>query len=399
MSSIGLQVTASIADRWRELSGEKSWNGLLNPLDIDLRRSIINYGDRATAIGNAFNKTSLRSTNCCGFSRYAPRDFFSKTGIQTTNPYKYQVTDFIYGEVEAKILALDDSESTWSAYVAVATNEGKALLGRRDIVVSWRGTLLSVEWLKDFEPELISVPEIFGNDVAKMHKGFHSLYTAKDDKSTYSKTSARDQALAAVSKLVDQYEDEEISITVTGHSLGAAIATLNALDIVVNGYNKTTGAQNKAFPVTAIVFASPRVGDTNFKTLCEGLEDLHVLRVTNEKDIVPNLPLDIPPFFSFKHVGEELRIDTRKSPYVKSMNDLGALGDFHNLELYIHGVAGTQGSEGGFNLEVDRDIALVNKDLDGLKDEYKIPAGWWGIEDNKGMVLGDDGRWTLLSSA
>jgi len=204
------------------------------------------------------------------------------------------------------------------------------------------------------------------------------------------------QALAAVSKLVDQYKDEEISITVTGHSLGAAIATLNALDIVVNGYNKTTGEQNKAFPVTAIVFASPRVGDTNFKKLCEGLEDLHVLRVTNEKDIVPNLPFDIPPSFSFKHVGEELRIDTRKSPYVKSMDDLG---DFHNLELYIHGVAGTQGSEGGFNLEVDRDIALVNKDLDGLKDEYNIPAGWWGIEDNKGMVLGDDGRWKLLSSA
>lgn len=193
MSSIGLQVTASIADRWRELSGEESWNGLLNPLDIDLRRSIINYGDRATANGNAFNKTSLRSANCCGFSRYAPRDFFSKTGIQTRNPYKYQVTDFIYGKVDAKVLLLDDSESTWSAYVAVATNEGKALLGRRDIVVSWRGTSLSVEWLKDFDAELISVPEIFGNDVAKMHKGFHSLYTAKDDKSTYSKTSARDQ--------------------------------------------------------------------------------------------------------------------------------------------------------------------------------------------------------------
>ncbi|XP_011015585.1 PREDICTED: phospholipase A1-IIgamma-like [Populus euphratica] len=396
MSSLGLQVTASIADRWRELSSEKSWKGLLNPLDIDLRRSIINYGDRATAIGNAFNNTSLRSTNCCGFSRYAPRDFFSKTGIQTRNPYKYQVTDFIYGEVDAKILILDDSESTWSAYVAVATNEGKALLGRRDIVVSWRGTLLSVEWLKDFDAELISAPEIFRNDVAKMHKGFHSLYTAKDDKSTYSKTSARDQVLAAVSKLVEQYKDEEISITVTGHSLGAAIATLNALDIVVKGCNKTTGEQNKAFPVTAIVFASPRVGDANFKKLCEGQEDLHVLRVTNERDIVPNLPLDMPPYFSFKHVGEELRIDTRKSPYVKSMDDLG---DFHNLELYIHGVAGTQGSEGGFNLEVDRDIALVNKDLDGLKDEYKIPAGWWGIEDNKGMVLGDDGRWKLLSSA
>jgi putative lipase involved disintegration of autophagic bodies len=57
------------------------------------------------------------------------------------------------------------------------------------------------------------------------------------------------QVLAEVRKLVDAYKEEKVSITMTGHSLGAALATLSAFDIVENGYNGT-------FPVTAFAFAS-----------------------------------------------------------------------------------------------------------------------------------------------
>ena len=46
------------------------------------------------------------------------------------------------------------------------------------------------------------------------------------------------------------------------------------------------------------------------------------------------------------------------------------------MEVCLHAVAGTQGSKGGFMLEVDRVIALVNKTMDNLKDEYLIPAAW-----------------------
>ncbi|XP_009333706.2 phospholipase A1-IIgamma-like [Pyrus x bretschneideri] len=369
----------TIATRWRLLGGETDWEGLLDPLDIDLRRCILHYGERVATIGDSFI-SDPRSKNC-GLPRYTKTHLFSKVGLENSNPYKYTVNKYIYAATEFL-----PGKSIWLGYVAVTTDEGKEVLGRRDILVTWRGTELDAEWGVDLLFDLVSASDILGDKYdPKVHHGFHSYYNSADPESPYSKTSCRAQVLTAIKEVVDRYKDEEISITVCGHSMGGAFAILNATDIVCNGYNKPTDRPDKACLVTSIVFASPRLGDQGFHNVFSSLHNLHVLRVTNSYDIVPYLP----PLEKYVDVGKELKIDTLKSPYLKN-----AKKDAHRLEIYLHGVAGTQGRN-GFQLVINRDIALVNKKLDGLKDEYNVIVNWW-TEKNKSMVQMDDGSWVLL---
>ncbi|CAN0853328.1 Phospholipase A1-II 1 [Linum grandiflorum] len=372
----------SIAVNWKKLSGQDNWEGLTDPLDPDFRRYLIHYGERLQAVYDAFNGETL--SKAYGYSRYPPEDFFNSVFLQNGKPYKYQITKFFYASSE---FTLGDwivaGGSAWMGYVAVCTEEGKSILGRRDIMVCWRGTLTNMEWFQDVNFPAVSVSDVYGKDHnPKAHQGFFSCYTHKNPESIYNKSSAREQVLSEVRRLVDKYRDEETSITVVGHSLGASLATLNATDIVANNYHKPTGSTTGCL-VTGFVYASPLVGDLGFHNMFNTLTDLRLLRIRNFPDPVPTVP---PKLFGFFEVGKELLIYIF-SPYLKPLLNP------HNLELYMHGVAGYNGLS-GFKLVIERDIALINKGEDHLKDEYKVPPRWWN-EKNKAMYQLDDGSWGM----
>ncbi|XP_066368032.1 phospholipase A1-II 7-like [Miscanthus floridulus] len=391
----------SIASRWRELQGADSWSGLLDPLDLDLRTNLITYGELTQATYDGFNQEK-RSPHA-GACLFGYSDLLASSGAAAAG--SYTITKFIYATSALPVpeafllLPLPDllpeswsRESNWMGYVAVATDEGVAALGRRDILVAWRGTMRSLEWVNDFDFTPVSAAPVLGsaaaaNPAALVHRGFLSVYRSSNPDSKYNQTSARDQVLAEVSRLMALYKDEVTSITVTGHSLGASLATLNAVDLAANGVNAPpAGSSQPPCPVTAFVFASPRVGDGNFKTAFASFPDLRALHVKNAGDIVPTYPP-----LGYVDVAVQLPIATGRSPYLKQP---GTIATLHNLECYLHGVAGEQGSAGGFRLEVDRDVALTNKGEDALKDQYPVPVEWW-VAKNKFMVKGADGHWAL----
>ncbi|KAL5226986.1 hypothetical protein ABZP36_015251 [Zizania latifolia] len=387
------------AQRWREISGGKDkWNGLLDPLDADLRRDIVRYGELAQATSDAL--IGDPASPFAGASRYAPEGFLRK--VRAPDPDAYRVTRFIYATSSARVPdafmtrpapgGAWSRESNWMGYVAVAADGAAAAVGRRDIVVAWRGTKRAVEWASDLDITLVPADGVVGPGPGwsqpSVHRGFLSIYTSKNFTSRFNKQSAREQVLTEITRLLDVYKNENCSIILTGHSLGAALATLTAIDLVNNGFN-VRGSSRLLVPVTAIVFASPRVGDEQFKKAFDSAAGVSLLRVRNAPDIVPTI---LPSAF-FKDVGAELLVDTHRSPYLKSP---AGPAEWHNLECCLHAVAGTQGAGdgAGFSLEVDRDVALVNKEVDALRDEYLVPAAWW-VEKNKGMVQDASGRWVL----
>jgi hypothetical protein len=146
------------------------------------------------------------------------------------------------------------------------------------------------------------------------------------------------QVLAEIRRLLNAYKGENCSIPLTGHSLGAALSTLTAIDIVTNGIN-VRGPANDRIPVIGIVSGSPRVGDHQFrKAIALRVGGVRLLRVRNAPDLVPT----VPPSLFYKDVSMELLLDTRKSPYLRNPG-IGPAA-WHKLECYMHGVAGTQGT-------------------------------------------------------
>jgi predicted lipase len=64
-----------------------------------------------------------------------------------------------------------------------------------------------------------------------------------------------------LAQLLKEYPDTE-TISVSGHSLGAALALLTAYDIVDSGSN--ISAKGERLPVACFSFEGPRVGNPKF---------------------------------------------------------------------------------------------------------------------------------------
>ncbi|KAF9591234.1 hypothetical protein IFM89_003185 [Coptis chinensis] len=172
------------------------------------------------------------------------------------------------------------NRSSWIGYVAVCQDEEEIeRLGRRDVVIAFRGTATCLEWLENLRATLTQFPGATCQYDSKpmVESGFLSLYTSH----TLKFRSLQDQIREEIGKIVQSYGNEPISITITGHSLGAALATLTAYDI--------TRSFNHSPLVTVISFGGPRVGNRCFRSQVEKCGS-KILRIVNSSDLITKLP-------------------------------------------------------------------------------------------------------------
>lgn len=146
-----------------------------------------------------------------------------------------------------------------------------------EIIVSFSGTdPLAIEnWIDDLDFVKEDYPYCSG---CQVHKGFYETY----------KSVSTD-----VKSFVSSYQSQHpsASLTVTGHSLGAAMAAHCAAEFTHMGMNITT-------PYT---YGMPRVGDSAFESWYTGAV-VGTFRVTHRKDPVPHLA---PENWGFHHMPYE----------------------------------------------------------------------------------------------
>jgi hypothetical protein len=147
-----------------------------------------------------------------------------------------------------------------------------------DVVIAIRGTEGIHEWINDAEFLVVKCPFLAG--AGSTEDGFTAMYN-----------SLRIGAPAGSASVVDAlttlpFKRPVNSVTICGHSLGGAIATLLALDV----------AANTAFTDPSVyTYASPRTGDPLFVSTYNQVVK-NSIRIANRIDLVPKLPL--PPVYA-----------------------------------------------------------------------------------------------------
>ena len=145
-----------------------------------------------------------------------------------------------------------------------------------DVVIAVRGTEGVDEWIHDAQFIPVNCP--FLAAAGNTEDGFTAMYSSM-------KTGV-DPTSPSVTKALSTlpFHRPITSITICGHSLGGALATLLALDVAVN---------TPFFPAV-YTYASPRTGDSQFVAIYNHAVP-NTVRIANRVDLVPKLPL--PPLY------------------------------------------------------------------------------------------------------
>lgn len=153
------------------------------------------------------------------------------------------------------------------------------------IVLAFRGTDSSNwgNWINNLktwrQDKLYPIPEA---PHALVHAGFYTLWAS---------SSLKPNMTLAVADLLQKHPGA--SLMVTGHSMGAALGNLAALDMKFK-FNFTD--------VRVWTFGSPRVGNYAWQQLFNTYMN-ESWRFTHNRDVVPSLP---PTLIGFHHVAREV---------------------------------------------------------------------------------------------
>ncbi|KAJ1443664.1 Fungal lipase-like domain [Sesbania bispinosa] len=252
-------LSEKVSKRWKEYQGMRNWDGLLDPLDDNLRSEILRYGQFVEAAYKSFD-----------FDPSSP----NYGHMQVPKNHTLRTVRFAKHRLQ--------SNQTPTCNLRDPTTS----LGRQSTNLGW--------------------------DTIKLHR------------------IRRQMVRQEIETVLETYGDDDVplSFTITGHSLGAALATLTAYDIrnvFTTGYRLL-----RSFPLVDPVWAtgasgrgSRRKGLSKWGFHVAGFPSWIQKRVEETQWV-------------YSEVGEELRLSSRDSPYLRGFN----VATCHDLNTYLHLVDG-----------------------------------------------------------
>lgn len=193
-----------------------------------------------------------------------------------------------------KLIFIDDKMTDIQCFLRIVKNE---------IIIVFRGSDSKKDWKTDSKFWKTEIP--YGNSRSKIrvHSGFINAYKSPNIR-------------MRIQKYVSDFDIQKIYLT--GHSYGAALAVLCAVDLEYNFPKKD---------YEVMVFGCPRVGNNAFKK-SYNLRLFKTLRVENSGDIVTKIPF---AFLGYRHVGAKFKIGKNKRGIPFSMKK-------HNLQEYYSNI-------------------------------------------------------------
>lgn len=200
------------------------------------------------------------------------------------------LADNIYDNVELSYFDYDGwLTSSSQAFLAVLEDDGK-----KDVVISFRGTNISSYDIVTDSRFLFSSHNLFPHSNISVHSGFQSMWNRHKS--------------GMFSKLDDILSDNNIdqlrSLYIVGHSLGGGVATVSAPEIALHLEQQFKLHDSRR--IKLINFGSPRTGNQNWSSFITGMDDYfsHVL-IRNNRDIIASVPWELN---SYRHLNNVIKL-------------------------------------------------------------------------------------------
>jgi len=217
---------------------------------------------------------------------------------QTYSQYEHQDGSFVvpFNYSVSYVIQAKSISKTWE-------NFGFIIESPQEIIIAFRGTSSTNDWISDIIASQKKFKYI--KEDCLTHIGFTNIYS-----------SARNGILSALASL-----SPEKTLYITGHSLGAALATLCAVDI----------AANTSFSSPCLyTFGSPRVGDPAFsRAFTTYIRNSY--RIANPLDVVTYTPPTIYKLPKREKKCYYTHVQTLSSLFFQN----GALGLNHIIRSYF----------------------------------------------------------------